>query len=174
VQKTYYVTHYEDSIRYAGHERPPLLFYGHFNFILLDNPTKIYFFKQELFRHCGNGLDFTKPPNIFLTPDSLKEIKIAELHTFLGLTISDTDSIILSDKFISIASPVDTIKNEGIKIILDYLKSKKMGRYNIRNWTEEEKFAVLAKVNNKKYNRDSLHFKVGFNLKFNPPKKNSF
>ncbi|MCP9769079.1 hypothetical protein EGI22_14265 [Lacihabitans sp. LS3-19] len=144
---------------------PPTTFYGNFNFILLENSI-FYFNTQQIYSFCGTGIDDTKPPRVFLTPDRLTKINISTLHQFLATSISDS---IASDPhfFASISSPTDTIRNQAFKIITEYFKSKKIIRYNIRNWTEEEKYVTTAKIENKKYYPDSIDWKVGFDNNFN-------
>ena len=146
---------------------PPTTYYGNFNFILLDSST-IYFHSRHIYRFCGTGIDDTKPPRVFLTPDSLTKLNINDLPKFLTTVITDS---IASDRhfFASISSPTDTIKNRAFKIITDFFKSKNIRRYNIRNWTEEEQFVTTAKIENKKYNPDSVDWKIGFDIIFNPP-----
>lgn len=146
---------------------PPTTYYGGFNFILLDSST-IYFHSQHNSRFCGTGIDDTKPPRVFLVPDSLKKISIADLPLFLATSISDS---LAADRyfFASISSPTDTIRSKAFKIITDFFKSKEIMQYNIRNWTEEEQFATTAKIDNKNYNPDLIDWKIGFDIKFNPP-----
>ncbi|WP_443938221.1 hypothetical protein [Pedobacter sp. MW01-1-1] len=145
---------------------PPPTYYGNLNFILLDSST-IYFHSQHIYRFCGTGIDDTKPPRVFLTPDSLTKLSINDLPQFLATSITDS---LASDRhfFASISSPTDTIRNRAFKTITDFFKSKKIMRYNIRNWTEEEQFVTKAKIENKKYNPDSADWKVGFDIIFNP------
>ncbi len=147
---------------------PPLPpFYGQLNFILLD--TSIFFhnnYKQTDFSWCGTDQDFTKPPMLGLTPDSLIEIRINELQSFLTNSIPDS---LDRSFFPCISSPTDTIKNKAFKIVTDYFKAKKIRSYNIRNWTEEEKFVVDAKINGKTYNADSIDWKIGFTTIPPPP-----
>ncbi len=146
---------------------PPTTYYGNFNFILLDSST-IYFHSQHIYRFCGTGIDDTKPPKIFLVPDSLTKLSLDDLPHFLTTSINDS---LATDRhfFASISSPTDTIRNRAFKTITDFFKSKKIMRYNIRNWTEEEQFVTIAKIENKKYNPDSVDWKVGFDIIFNPP-----
>ncbi len=42
-------------------------------------------------------------------------------------------------------------------------------RYNIRNWTEEEQFVTTAKIENRKYDPNSIDWKIGFDTMFTPP-----
>jgi len=172
VNEVYYVvkqptTTTQDTGNVPPPPPPPTTYYGNFNFILIDSST-IYFHSQHIYRFCGTGIDDTKPPRVFLTPDSLTKLNINDLPQFLATSITDS---LASDRhfFASISSPTDTIRNKAFKIITDFFKSKKIMRYNIRNWTEEEQFVTTAKIENKLYNPDSVDWKVGFDIIFNPP-----
>lgn len=154
----------------------PAFFYGQHNFIIV-NSNKIYYHNKYVFHWCGTGLDFTKPSHLYITPDSLKEIKINNLGKFLKnkLVFNNID---FNEKLVSISSSTDTIRNKGLKIIVDYLKQDKEILYNIRNWTEEEKYVSLAKFKNKKYEPKKIKWKIGFDtgelingksIKFLPP-----
>ena len=139
---------------------PRAQYYGNFNFILLDSSV-YYFYKKYTYRFCGTGVDYTKPPRLNLMPSNLTKFDEKELRDFLTLNITDS----ISNDFhfsLTISSPTDTIRNEAFKVITDILKSKKFPRYYIRNWTEEEKFVTIAKIENKKYNADSVDWKIGF------------
>jgi hypothetical protein len=138
----------------------PTFFYGQHNFIIV-NSNKIYYHNKYVFHWCGTGIDFTKPSHLYITPDSLIEIRINNLRTFLkkNLVFNNNYS---NEKLVSISSSTDTIRNEGLKIIVDYLKHDKEIMYNIRNWTEEEKYVSLAKFKNKKYEPNKIKWKIGF------------
>jgi hypothetical protein len=140
---------------------PPTTFYGNFNFILLDSST-IYFHNQEKYRLCGTGINDSRPPRVFLTPDNLTKINIDDLPNFL--MSSTTDSLLAKDRhfFASISSPTDTIYNRAFKIITDFFKTKKIRNYYIRNWTEEEKYVTTAKIKNIAYKPELVDWKVGF------------
>lgn len=114
-------------------------------------------------------MDFTKPPNISLTPNNLAEIKINDLQNFLLRNISDT---MVQSQYVtaSISSPSDTIRNISYKIITNFFKDKKIRRYVIRNWTEEEHFVTMAKIQNKQYDPSKVDWQIGFDTKFIPPK----
>jgi hypothetical protein len=136
----------------------------------MDTATIYYhkLFDNRDYFWCGTGRDFTKPPRLYLTPDSLIEIKISELPGFLKKSIPD--SIARSRHyFASISYPTDTIHNRAFKIIADYFKSQNIIRYNIRNWTEEEQYVITAKIENEKYYPDSVDWKIGFDTTFVPP-----
>jgi len=141
---------------------PPLIFYGRHNFVLVDT-SRVFYHDNYVFYSCGNGVDFSKPPRLFLTPDSLTEISIEYLQTFLKNNIHDS---IQSRQWTSanISSYSDTIKNRAFKIITEYFKSKNIKRYGIRNWTEEETFVVTAKMNNSIYDPTAAIFKLGFDV----------
>ncbi len=166
----YVVKHPKPNTKDFGDNPPPPLpitFYGNYNFILLDT-SKIFYHQVHQYYTCGTGVDFTKPPKLFLTPDSLREIKIGDLSEFLNNSITDSVAR-MRHFFASISYPTDTIRNRAFKLITDFFKTKDIRLYNIRNWTEEEKYVTTAKVENKKYNPDSVDWKVGFDITFVPP-----
>jgi hypothetical protein len=156
-----------DTVDIPAPPPPPLIYYGQHNFILTDS-THVFYHDYHVFFSCGNGVDFSKPPRLFLAPDSLTEIKINELQTFLRSNIPDT---LENGRWISanISSSSDTIFNIAFKIITDYFKSKNIKRYGIRNWTEEENFATTAKLNKTPYDPMTADFQTGFDVKFIPP-----
>lgn len=117
---------------------PPKSYYGEFNFILIDSST-IYFHRKYVNTICGTGIDDSKPPRISLKSKDLKKIKIEDLHLFVLNSISIAKN---NDFFASISSPTDTIKNRGFHIIDNFFKSKNIYKYIIRNWTEEEQWAI--------------------------------
>ncbi len=145
----------------------PTMFYGHHNFILADS-IHVFYHDNLVFYSCANGVDFSKPPRLFLTPDSLTEIKINDLNNFLKKSIPEAS---LNGNLITanISSSSDTIFNFAFKIITDYFKSKNIKRYGIRNWTEEEKFVTTAKLNKTPYDPMTADFQTGFDIKFVPP-----
>lgn len=146
---------------------PPSIFYGDHNFILLDT-DKVFYHDKFFFYSCGTDIDFTKPPRIFLIPNSLTEIKIRDLQLFLLNNIRDT-MVQGRNVMASISSPNDTIRSKAFKIITDFFKAKKIGRYVIRNWTEEEQFVTTAKIQNKQYDPTKADWNIGFDMEFSPP-----
>jgi hypothetical protein len=143
------------------------MFYGRHNFILADK-NRVFYHDKYVYYSCGTGIDFSKPPRLFLSADSLIEIKFDVLNSFLQKNLPDS---MVNDKWVTanISSKTDTIKNKAFKILTDYFKVKNIRRYGIRNWTEEETFAVTAKINNISYDPKSADFVIGFDTKFIPP-----
>lgn len=141
---------------------PPSIFYGNYNIILLGK-DKIFYHKNNRFYTCATGLDLTKPPRLFLEPASLREIKINDLSAFLN-NIFPADSSEAIAFSVVISSQNDTIKNDAFRLIFKQIKEKKIKRYSIRNWTEEEKFVLQAKMENRKYNADTEKWLVGFDF----------
>lgn len=117
---------------------PPKSYYGEFNFILIDSST-IYFHSKHINTICGTGINDSNPPRISLKPKDLKKIKIEDFRLFIMNIISIAKN---NDFFASISSPTDTIKNRGFHIIDNFFKSKNIYKYIIRNWTEEERWAI--------------------------------
>jgi hypothetical protein len=121
---------------------PPPGFYGHFNFILIDS-SKVYFHKIDFLPWCCT-CDFSEPEKLSLKPNSLIIIKNNDLQSFLKMSIT-YDIEIRRETIISVASPTDTIRHRGFKIITDYLKANNIRKYIVRNWTKEEKNVSIAK-----------------------------
>jgi hypothetical protein len=121
----------------------------------------VFYHNNYLWHRCGTSIDWTKPPRVYLTADSLTEINIDELEKFLTENI--LDSMTNGDRtFASISSIKDTIRNNSFKVITDYLKSKNINSYNIRSCTEEEQFSLNSKLENKKYDPKTAIYKIGF------------
>jgi len=140
---------------------PPTTFYGNFNFILLDDTT-VFFHDKHVYYSCLTNADFKKPPKLLLEPDSLKKIAIDSLPSFLEYLYLKTKNKNRTF-FGSISSPTDTIRNKGFLIITNFFDTNNVRSYNVRNWTEEEKFVTISKMTNKKYYPDSITWKIGFN-----------
>jgi hypothetical protein len=157
----YVVKHPERVDQKPEIPQPPVTYYGKFNFILFDS-SKIYYHTAFVDRSCGYGTDDSRPPRVFLTPDSLTEIKSENIESFLKENIPSEK---VGERFFaSISSPTDTIKNSIYKTITDYFKSVNINRYNVRNLTEEEQFSLDAKLQNKPYDPTSIDWKVGFDI----------
>lgn len=138
------------------------IFYGDHNFILADS-EKIYYHDNSGYSYgmCGTGIDFTKPPFLCLTPDSLREIKQEDLSSFLKKIAKKPNRHLL----ISISSPVDTIRNNAVFVIRNFFENKKKDQLvGIRKFTEEEEYVVQAKLNNKPYNPRNISWKTGFSI----------
>ena len=94
----------------------------------------------------------------------MRKIRIDSLPSFLEYSYSKTKN---KHKifFASISSPKDTIRNKGFVIISNFLHKNNVRNYNVRTWTEEEKFVAISKITNKKYSPDSITWKIGFAAK---------
>jgi hypothetical protein len=166
----YYVIKHFDATKQDTKDKfapppPPKMFYGLHNFILLS--SKIFYHNNNIIRRCGVGIDYTKPPRLYITPDSLIEIKISELENFLKINIPDS---LYNGYNVSaiISSPTDTIRNTTFNIIKEYFVEKNI-KHGIRNLTEEEDFVLNAKIKKEKYNPENQNFKIGFDIQFEPP-----
>lgn len=134
-----------------------VIYYGDYNFILPDSSRVFYFYYKSWIAVCGTGIDFTKPLKLYLTPDSLHELRSEDMHQFLQATIPD--SMMNNQRTrVSISSPSDTIRNRAFKIITDHLAAKKISSeyVYIRNWTFEEQAVVTAKTQHLGYDPDTL------------------
>lgn len=143
--------------------------YGKHNFILINN-SKIYYHKYNPRIGCGWGRDFTKPPRLYLTPDSLKEIKLKDLEKFLNKLVKEKANS--GKQIIIISSPTDTVKNKALTLITLYFESKKEYLVGVKKCTEEEEYVGYAKLKKRKYNPSEIKWKIGFDLIPLPPPKN--
>ena len=106
-----------------------------------------------------------KPYKLYLTPDSLHELRSEDMHQFLQATIPD--SMMNNQRTrVSISSPSDTIRNRAFKIITDHLAAKKISSeyVYIRNWTFEEQAVVTAKMQHLGYDPDTLGNRGDFSV----------
>ncbi len=158
-------------------ENKDLSFYSDKNFILY-NDTTIYFFfnNQTNYIGCGTGIDFTKPSQLDLYPDSLSIVKFIDLKHFLD-SISKIHSH-HNKQLIFISSPKDTIRNKAFMVIRNYYQNKKNTLVGIRKSTEEETYVSTAKFTRKPYDPSKCKWKIGFSktipsdeqtLRFLPP-----
>lgn len=167
----FYIISHPDSLQQGPANNvpppPPIPFYGQHNFVLYDS-SRVFYHNNYVFHRCGTGIDFSRPPRLFLAPDSLTEIKLSELPAFLKTTIleSGEDGYRM---FTNIASPTDTIRNPAFEIITSYFKTAGIKAYGIRRWTEEEAFATRAKVEHSTYDPKTAEFETGFDIGFIPP-----
>jgi hypothetical protein len=123
---------------------------------------------------CGNGIDFTKPPRLYITPDSLVEIKLAGLEQFLKDKTNGNNFLsgkILGKNLVTISSPTDTIRNDALPILRKFFSTKKDFLVGIRRCTEEEKYVGFAKLSNRPYNGDRINWKIGFDHETPPSTK---
>lgn len=152
---------------------PPLVFYGYFNFIIMDGSSVYFYDKHPSNMNCDDR-DGIHPPFLQLYPKEIKKVKLNELNGFLEETYSGLKQKSSFDTleyeyfrtqrnfFTSISSPKDTITNEALKVIIDFMKKNEFTGYVIRNWTEEEMYVVLAKQNKLTYNPNEIKWDVGF------------
>jgi hypothetical protein len=148
-------------------------FYGSHNFILMNNST-IFYHDKFVWYSCGNGIDFTKPPRLYITPDSLVEIKLAGLEQFLKDKTNGNNFLsgkILGKNLVTISSPTDTIRNDALPILRKFFSTKKDFLVGIRRCTEEEKYVGFAKLSNRPYNGDRINWKIGFDHETPPSTK---
>jgi hypothetical protein len=135
-------------------------FYGSSTFILMDS-SKVFFHNKRKDVFCATFLDPSKPPRINLMPDDLKEINVDKLNSFLKIFRDsiDDDGRLLA----TIVSPKDTIKHKAFKILTNYFERNGFSKhYSIRKWTEEEEFALTAKIQKKQYHPNLVKWKIGF------------
>jgi hypothetical protein len=167
----YFVIHQNDSLikakRDTSNGEVLMFFYGDYNFILNDNQT-VYFYRANRNKgYCGTGTDNSKPKRLYLTPDSLTQISIDSLDSFLSETLkTSSDKEVLTA---SISSPIDTIESQAFPIITKYFRKNNIQRYAIRLLTEEERYVTEARLENKHYNPDSIEWETGFDSNLIPP-----
>lgn len=160
----YVIKHPENILREVSdgpiHPLPPKSYYGYFNFILIDSNT-IYLHYRYIYNFCGTGIDNSKPPKVFLVPDSLIKMRTEDIQHFIETSINES---LLNNRnfYVSISSATDTIRHKAFNTLTDFFTSKKFHRYIVRNWTEEEMYVTTAKMNNKTYNPDSVKWYIGF------------
>ncbi|MDB5257784.1 MAG: hypothetical protein JWM14_2479 [Chitinophagaceae bacterium] len=159
-ESNYYIIKHPIQKDSSGNKVPTGIFYGDHNFILIDS-TRIFYHTKNIFRFCGTGIDYTKPPKLSLKPEDLQEITIEELPLFLEKDVTKSMGQNI-DAFVSVSSPNDTIKNRAIQIIFKYFTSGKNTRYIVRNCTEEELYVTSAKIANTKYDPTTINWKKGF------------
>ncbi len=142
-----------------------LFFYGQFNFVLTDN--QIFLHQRFVKINKNEKINFTKPPQLKLLPTDFTEIRLADLPTYLSTFVLDTAA---NNRTVmaSVVANSDTIKNPAFNTISNFFQSKNHFSYVIRNWTEEEQFALKAKIFKTAYNPDTMHWKVGFGKAFVP------
>ncbi|MCE3228936.1 MAG: hypothetical protein K0S32_3487 [Bacteroidetes bacterium] len=151
-----------DADSLSGKPYPHLVFtyYGTHNFILMDSAT-VFYHDSCIFFSCGMGIDFTKPPRVYLAPSSFRKINLDSLPVFLKNL--PTKQVRWRDyEIVRISSPTDTIKNSAFDTIMTHIKLRKVRHYTVGKWTEEEQHALTAKLENKTYNPDSIEWKTGF------------
>lgn len=172
----YYVINHDKKEIKSGDSilaKPPSfkLFYGESNFILLDSTRVFYHDNRDFFGYCITSADETRPAFLGITPDSLTEVKLNDLPVFLKQLKPPLEGY--EDKYsVIISSPTDTIKSKAFETISEFFKAKRIDIHYIRNWTEEEKYVVTAKVENKKYDPSKIKWKIGFEeVPFPPTKK---
>jgi hypothetical protein len=150
--KVFYVIkegqNYLKNKKFKDNPPPPVdIVYGNLNFILIGN-DKIYFHPKSYYFKCGFGKDkkvIDKVPLIGLKPEDIKEIRKIKLESFLDSAFKAGP---LSHPYIviTISSLTDTIKNPAFEQISEFL-AKDINRYNIRRLTNEEKYAINARIN---------------------------
>lgn len=143
------------------------IYYGDYNFILSDS-SRIFFFKYTKVEGCGTCMESSvkyhlKPPFIRLHPESIEEIEPKNLKAFLRKM-----PVLKSKEIIMISSPVDTIRNKNMFVIRDFFKSKKGVIVGIQRSTEEENEVLKAKISGKKYDMNTINWKVGFREGYHP------
>jgi hypothetical protein len=139
---------------------PGIAYYAPYNFILFDDTT-IFFHSKYIYRKCGTGIDYSKPPKLKLETENVTQIHSNDLSKFLENNIPD--SISKSQfSFYTISSPVDTIRSQTFEIIVDFYNAIKVKNKIVRKCTEEENYVSIAKKKNLKYDFDKINWKVGF------------
>lgn len=136
-------------------------FYGPAN-IIIDTSNVSYFYNYRLQYHscCVDRSNLNTAEFINLTPYQMVVIPNEYLESFLDINLKKNSR---EHIFLSIASPVDTIKQESFRIIAEYLKKHpKRYYFAIRLITEEEKNVLYCKKNNIEYDKDHFKWKTEF------------
>jgi hypothetical protein len=127
-------------------ERPPNPeAYHHFNFII-DSTGQLYYYQLEHVHLSSCIVDTNESPKvpefIDLKPKDLIQIPENNISDFVKLNILNNK---IGRRMISIASVQDTIKSNGLKILLHTIDSTRHWGYNIRLVTPEEKIVLSYK-----------------------------
>lgn len=145
----------------------PTGFYKQYNLILTGNNRVYYFHRKYRTMFCSTSeFDFSNPEFLRLLPSELNQIPQDSLKILLEkIYLDNTDGRRL--KLISVASEVDTIRNQGIYTIIDFSKSHFKGKvpyflYTLRLLTEEESVVLHAKLENIPYNPIKVKWKNKF------------
>lgn len=146
-------------------------YYTQYN-LIIDTTNLCYFYNNGSRRHggcCGTGNWFDTPEFIELNPDKMVVVSDNDLAAFLDVNLRKD---FRGEIYLMVASPVDTIRQESYKIIVEYIKNKN-NIYNvgIRLTTEEEKNVILCKKKNIQYNFEDYEWQTKFSNitpKFNP------
>lgn len=146
---------------------PPPSFYGRINIILTDDTSGVYVHNMFDKNDCGYGRDLSKPPFLNLKTDSLTMIASKDLLPYLKARKWSNFEM---SSYTVISSELDSIKNPNFRRIMSFFNSKNFLVYTIRNCTEEERYVLEAKEQNKPYNSDSVEWVEGFDVEFVPPK----
>lgn len=166
-----YVISKQDSIYKAQWKAaklppPPLLYYGHYNFIVDNSGNYFVHRKSYGLRYCGTDIDGSKPDFIRLKPSDITLIDSQFINRFLKDSIPNMDH----RKQIVIASFDNTLNAEPfIPLIKILTKDQKFLRCNIRRVTEEEKVVLNYKLSHKVYSPDSIKWSRNFSNVFEVP-----
>ena len=132
---------------------PPMPTYAPFNFIV-DTSGKIYYYQLQIGKpRCASGIhDNLTPPFIGLQPQNIVEIPGVTLMRFVKSNLHWLDQ---DYKFVSIASPVDTVKTASFKSLIEIFSDTTFHvRYSIRTTTQEENVVLRHKVREVYYDPD--------------------
>jgi hypothetical protein len=147
---------------------PPMPTYAPFNFIV-DTSGLIYYYQLQIGKpRCASGIhDNLTPPFIGLQPQNIVQIPEATLMQFIK---SNLHWLNQDYKFISIASPVDTVKKASFKSLIEIFSDTTFHvRYSIRKTTQEENVVLDHKVREVYYDADSQRWdstRISFPPKF--------
>lgn len=136
------------------------VFYETHNFIFY-NDTTIYYHYYDRFNWCGTGIDGSKPPHLYIVPESLKQVPIEQLFSF----IKETTKIKEQHRdltIVTVSTRNDTIRNLLIPFMIElYNKVPNFG-VSVRRCTEEEEVVAKAKFTKTPFDPNNYKWKNGF------------
>ncbi|HWJ29047.1 MAG TPA: hypothetical protein VNS32_21060 [Flavisolibacter sp.] len=151
---------------------PPMPAYAPFNFIV-DTTGSIYYYQFQLGKSTGeDGInDVLTPLFINLQPEGIVQVPQAILQEFIKSNILSLDK---DYRFVSVASPVDTVTTPSFESLMDILSDTTSHvKYSIRKITQEEEVVLDHKKRQIYYDPSSIKWdstRIWFPSRFKTPK----
>lgn len=161
VKTIYHIVQHQSAAQYDslhGYPMPPMLFYGHHNFIITD--SSIYYHALSDLNGCIFQYP-DKPGFIYLDTSDIQPIY--NLKEFIAQKIPILKKT--SGKLkCSISSFSDTIYNPAFDLLATHFKKAGIYPYTIRNVTEQEACALNHKLRKQPHIKgDCCECKIGYN-----------